>query len=166
MDLVPRIEPCIRFDFNTRTCSCGRLPNQCGNVSLIDPSSIRQASTRQSFDGTADPNSYQDNLGMGTMGQDFSSILGEQVMHQEEQDLVNLMASSAAHGFNGQVSVPLNLGAGQLPFPIQPLSMRYNQRNFGIVPTNIQMFPQGMVSSPLAHYFSSIGLASNAEDRS
>ncbi|XVF33186.1 hypothetical protein REPUB_Repub17cG0146800 [Reevesia pubescens] len=138
-------------------------------ASCDDPSSIRQASICQSIDTAADPNSllnnYQDDLGLGTVGQDFSSIPGSQGMHQEEQDLVNMMASSTARGFNGQVPVPLNLAAGHLPFPIQSLSMGYNHRNLGgILPTNIQMFPQGLVSSPLAHYFSGIGLASNAED--
>ncbi|XWS46204.1 hypothetical protein CRYUN_Cryun14cG0044700 [Craigia yunnanensis] len=137
--------------------------------SCDDPSSIRQASTRQSIDAAADPNSllnsYQDDLVLETMGQDFSSIPGAPGMHQEEQDLVNMMVSSTAHGFNGQVPVPLNLAAGHLPFPIQSLSMGYNQRNLGgIVRSNIQMFPQGLVSSPLAHYFSGIRLASNAED--
>ncbi|XP_022770559.1 uncharacterized protein LOC111313938 [Durio zibethinus] len=135
----------------------------------VKTSPIRHASTRQSIDAAADPNSllntYQDDLGLGTMGQNFSSIPGAQAMHQEEQDLVNMMASFTAYGFNGQVPVPLNLAAGHLPFPIQSLSMGYNQRNLGrIVPTNIQMFPQGLVSSPLAHYFSGIGLSSNAED--
>ncbi|XVF80221.1 hypothetical protein PTKIN_Ptkin15bG0053700 [Pterospermum kingtungense] len=143
--------------------ACHNKKSSCDN-----PSSIKQASSCQSFDGTADPNSllnsYQDNLGLGTMDQEFSSIPGKQGMHQEEQDLVNLMASSTALGFNGQVPVSLNLAAGQLPFPIQSLSMGYNQRNFGIVPTNIQMFPQGLVPPPLAHYFSSIALASNPED--
>ncbi|XVF22392.1 hypothetical protein REPUB_Repub12eG0168400 [Reevesia pubescens] len=139
--------------------------------SCDDPSSIRQASTHQSIDTAADPNSllnsYHDDLGLGSMGQEFSSIPGAQGMHQEEQDLVNLMASSTAHGFNGQVPIPLNLAAGHLPFPIQSLSMGYDHRNLGgIVPTNIQMFPQGLVSSSLAHYFSGIGLASKAENPS
>ncbi|MBA0656087.1 hypothetical protein Goklo_008483 [Gossypium klotzschianum] len=134
-----------------------------------DPSSVRHASARQSVDAVANPNgplnSYQDDLGLGTMGQDFSSIPGTQVMPQEEQDLVNLMASTA-HGFNGQIPVPLNLAVGHLPFHIQSLSMGYNQRNLsGILPTNFQMFPQGLVSSPLAHYFSGVGLASNPEDQ-
>ncbi|KAE8660503.1 hypothetical protein F3Y22_tig00116951pilonHSYRG00291 [Hibiscus syriacus] len=137
--------------------------------SCDDPSSFSQASSHQSIDTAADPNdllnSYQDDLGFRNMSQEFSLIPDAQGMQQEEQDLVNMMAFSAARGFNGQVSVPLNLAAGHLPFPIQPLSMSYNQRNLGgILPTNIQMFPQGLVSSPLAHYFSSIGLASNPED--
>ncbi|XVE73726.1 hypothetical protein DITRI_Ditri11bG0141700 [Diplodiscus trichospermus] len=137
--------------------------------SCDDPSSARHASTCQSIDVSADQNSllnsYEDDLRLGTVGQEFFSIPGAQVMHQEQQDLVNMMASSTAHGFNGQVPVPLNLAAGHLPFPIQSLAMGYNQRNLGrIVPTNIQMFPQGLVSSPLVHYFSGIELASNVED--
>ncbi|KAE8685494.1 hypothetical protein F3Y22_tig00111096pilonHSYRG00006 [Hibiscus syriacus] len=134
-----------------------------------DPSSIRHTSTRPTIDAVGDPNgpinSYQNDFGLGTMGQDFSSVPGAQVMPQEEQDLVNLMASTA-HGFNGQVPIPLNLAAGHLPFHIQSLLMGYNQRNLsGILPTNFQMFPQGSVSSPLAHYFPGIGLALNPEDQ-
>ncbi|XP_039001256.1 uncharacterized protein LOC120127414 isoform X3 [Hibiscus syriacus] len=134
-----------------------------------DPSSIRHTSTLPTIDAAGNPNgpinSYQDDLGLGTMGQDFSSVPSAQVVPQEEQDLMNLMTSTA-HGFNGQFPIPLNLAAGHLPFHIQSLSMGYNQRNLsGILPTNFQMFPQGLVSSPLAHYFSGIGLASNPEDQ-
>ncbi|KAE8723275.1 hypothetical protein F3Y22_tig00012523pilonHSYRG00104 [Hibiscus syriacus] len=134
-----------------------------------DPSSIRHAPTGLSIDAVGNLNSpvssYQDDLGLGTVSQDFSSIPDAQVMPQEEQDLVNLKASTA-HGFNGQVPIPLNLAAGHLPFHIQSLSMGYNQRNLsGVLPSNFQMFPEGLVSSPLAHYFSGIGLASNPEDQ-
>ncbi|MBA0825773.1 hypothetical protein Goarm_010691, partial [Gossypium armourianum] len=137
--------------------------------SCDDPSSTRQTSTRQSIAAASDPNSLlngnQDDLGLGTMAQDFSSIPGSQGMHQEEQDLVNMIASSTTHVFNGQVPVPLNLAAGHLPFSLQSLSTGYNQRNLGgIVPANIQMFPHGLVSPPLAHYISGIELPSNAEN--
>ncbi|MBA0753357.1 hypothetical protein Gogos_022293 [Gossypium gossypioides] len=132
-------------------------------------SSVRCTSTRQSMDTAAEPNSplngCQDDSGLGSTGQDFSSILGAQGMHQEKQDLVNMMPSSAVHGFNGQVPFPLNLAAGDLPFPIHSLSMGYDQINLGrLVPTNIEMFPQGLISCPFANYFSGIGLPSNSED--
>jgi hypothetical protein len=90
-------------------------------------------------------------------------------MHQEEQDLVNMMASSAFHGFNG----PLNLAPGQLPFPISPsflASLGYTQRHLGgMVPANMpfidpqfagMQFPHGFVP----HYFPGGGVASNFED--
>ncbi|KAB2056445.1 hypothetical protein ES319_A11G103300v1 [Gossypium barbadense] len=132
-------------------------------------SSVRCTSTRQSIDTAAEPNSFlngcQDDSGLGSTGQDFSSILGAQGMHQEKQDLVNMMPSSAVHGFNGQVPFPLNLAAGDLPFPIHSLSMGYDQRILGrLVPTNIEMFPQGLISCPFANYFSGIELPSNSED--
>ncbi|KAK8702453.1 hypothetical protein V6N13_020808 [Hibiscus sabdariffa] len=131
--------------------------------------SVRCSSTHQSIDAPADPKSLliscQEDSSFGTMGQDFSSIPGAQRMHQEEQDLVNMMASSAAHGFNGRIPFPLNLEAGHLPFHIHSLSMGFNQRNLdGFYPTDIRMFPQGLAPFPSAHYFSGIGLASNAED--
>ncbi|KAK9015313.1 hypothetical protein V6N11_006425 [Hibiscus sabdariffa] len=132
-----------------------------------NPSSIRQASTCQSIDA-ADPNSLldsnQDYLGLGTMAQDFSSVPGSQGMCQEEQDLVNMIASSTTHGFNGQVPVSPNLAASHLP-SLQSLSIGYDQRNFGgFIPPNIQMFPHGLVSSPVTNYFSGSELASNAEN--
>ncbi|GMI74063.1 hypothetical protein like AT3G61690 [Hibiscus trionum] len=110
-----------------------------------DPSSIRQASTCQSI-GAADPNSLLNS-------------------NQDEQDLVNMIASATVHGFNGQVPVSLNLAANHLPSSLQSLSMGYSQRNLGgFIPPNIQMFPHGLVSSPLAHYFSGSELASNVEN--
>ncbi|GLT79760.1 hypothetical protein SLA2020_512370 [Shorea laevis] len=142
-----------------------------------DPSSVRHASSHQSNDAS-DSNSqlntyHQDDLGMGTMNEEFHSV-GAQGMHQEEQDIVNMMASSTVHG------LPLNLASGHLPLPIPPsvlASMGYAPRNIGgIFPTNFPLidtpwgtnmqFPQGLVSPPLPHYFPSIGLASNTEESS
>ncbi|XP_071699675.1 uncharacterized protein [Rutidosis leptorrhynchoides] len=90
-------------------------------------------------------------------------------LHQEEQDLVNIMASSAFHGFNG----PANLGFGHLPFPVSPsflASLGYTQRNLGgMGPANMQFFdpqfsgmqlPHGFVP----HYFPGVNMDSNDED--
>ncbi|KAG8485134.1 hypothetical protein CXB51_021108 [Gossypium anomalum] len=159
----------MRSDTNRRN-NMGSVMVASYNIkSCDDPSSTRQTSTCQSIAAAADPNGLlngnQDDLGLGTLAQDFSSIPGSQGMHQEEQDLVNMIASSTTHGFNGQVPVPLNLAAGHLPFSLQSLSTGYNQRNLGgIVPANIQMFPHGLVYPPLAHYISGIELPTNAEN--
>ncbi|KAI3693988.1 hypothetical protein L1987_76945 [Smallanthus sonchifolius] len=90
-------------------------------------------------------------------------------MHQEEQDLVNMMASSAFHGFNG----PLNLASGHLPFPFSPsflASLGYTQRNMaGMIPSNMPFidpqfagmhFPHGLVP----HYFPGVNMTSSSED--
>ncbi|KAI3684151.1 hypothetical protein L6452_33370 [Arctium lappa] len=37
------------------------------------------------------------------MSEEISSTVGAQGMHQEEQYLVNMMASSTLHGFDGQI---------------------------------------------------------------
>ena len=147
-----------------------------------DPSSVRRVSSRQSLDAAADSksgsNSYQDESGLGVMADDFSSVSGAQGMHQEEQDFVNMMASSTAHGFSGQVHVPLNLAPHHVPFPIPPsilASMGYTQRNMaGMVPSNFPMienpwgsnmqFSQGVVPSHLTHYFPGTGMTSSPED--
>lgn len=145
-----------------------------------DPSSLRHISPRP-VDATADSNSgsnsYHEETGAGAMGEEFASVLGTQGMHQEEQDLVNMLASCTAQGFNGQVYLPLNMASGHVPLPIPSsvlASMEYAQRNLGgIVPANIPLvespwgtnmqFQQGF-PSPLAQYFPGIGMNSNRED--
>ncbi|XP_015888728.2 uncharacterized protein LOC107423652 isoform X1 [Ziziphus jujuba] len=150
--------------------------------STDDPSSVRHISSRLSLDAAVESksgsNSYQEESGLGAVADDFASVSGAQGMHQEEQDLVNMMASSTAHGFNGQAHLPLNLASGHLPLPMPPsilASMGYAQRNMGgMIPTNIPLietpwgtnmpFPQGVVPSQLTHYFLGMGLSSNPED--
>ncbi|XP_065860228.1 uncharacterized protein [Euphorbia lathyris] len=151
--------------------------------STDNPSSVRHTSSRQNLDASVElsgvSSRYQDDSGMGVTGEEFAAALGAQGMHQEEQDFVNIMASSAGLGFNGQVHFPLNLGSNQMPYPISPsvlASMGYApQRNLGaMVPSNIPLienlwgtnmqFPQGLVSSPLTHYFPGMGMAANTAD--
>lgn len=140
-------------------------------------SSVRSMPLRQSLDNAGDAssvsNSYRDDS--GAMGEEYASGMGTQGMHQDDQDLVNMMASSAAHDFNGQVNLPLNLASGHLPLQISPhllASVGYSQRNLGgMVPSFIEspwganmQFPHGVLPTPLAHYFPGIGFTSNSED--
>ncbi|XP_021851697.2 uncharacterized protein [Spinacia oleracea] len=134
-------------------------------------------------DSISNSNSYVDESGTGIVSEDNSSIVGAQGMHQEEQDLVNMMASSSLHNFGGQVPMPLNLASshnfgGQVPIPIPQsvlASMGYGQRGMaGMFPANIPLinphwaanlqFQQGLISSPLTRYFPGVGLPTNSED--
>nr|XP_008376110.2 uncharacterized protein LOC103439336 isoform X2 [Malus domestica] len=168
-----------RLDNSTRkNLDSDSVASHRNRSSTDDPSSARSISSRQSPDAAVDSNNYHDESGMSAVADDYASISAAQGMHQEEQDLVNMMASSAAHGFNGQVHLPLNLGPGHLPLPIPPsilASMGYAQRNMGgMVPTNFPLmetpwgtnmqFPQGVVPPSLAPYFPGMGLTSNPED--
>ncbi|KAH6786100.1 hypothetical protein C2S51_038555 [Perilla frutescens var. frutescens] len=105
------------------------------------------------------------------LSEEFSISSGAQLMHQEDQDIVNMMASASLQGFNGQVHVPFNPTLGHPPFSIPPsflASMGYTQRNFpGFIPTNIPLmdpsfshvqFPHSLVSPQMTHYFPGIGL--------
>ncbi|KAL3615707.1 hypothetical protein CASFOL_041368 [Castilleja foliolosa] len=110
-----------------------------------------------------------------TSSKEFSSTSG--AIHQEEQDLVNMMASASLQGFNRQVHVPFNLNSSHLPFSIPPsflASMGYTQRNHsGFVHSNNTpmadpsfsnlQFPPNVVSPHLRHYFPSAGLNSPSE---
>ncbi|KAG5231456.1 nucleotidyltransferase [Salix suchowensis] len=138
-----------------------------GVSSTDDPSSVRHAVSCQSLDPSAASNRYCNDSGLGAMGEEFISVLGTPRLQQEEQDLVNVMASSTGQGLNGQVHVPMNMAPSHVSLSIPPSvldSLGYGQRNMGgMLPTNNpfietpwgsnMQFPQGLVSSPLTHYF-------------
>ncbi|KAG5036865.1 hypothetical protein JHK82_017649 [Glycine max] len=141
----------------------------------IDESSARHISSRQVLESAADSNCNHDESSSGVMGEEFASVVGAggmQMMHQEEQDLLNMMASPTAQGFSGQTHVPMNIAPGHLPFHFPPsilASMGYAQRNMGNIPfieapwgTNMQ-FSQGFIP-PLTPYFPGIGVTSNPQD--
>ncbi|KAL2964813.1 hypothetical protein AAZX31_16G024200 [Glycine max] len=141
----------------------------------MDESSARLISSHQVLENAADSNSNHDESRSGVMGEEFASVVGAdgmQMMHQEEQDLLNMMASPTAQGFSGQTHVPMNIAPGHLPFHFPPsilASMGYAQRNMGNIPfieapwgTNMQ-FPQGFVP-PLTPYFPGIGMTSSPQD--
>ncbi|KAH7864407.1 hypothetical protein Vadar_029284 [Vaccinium darrowii] len=148
------------------------LVNRGSQSSTADPASIRELPFNQSLEPTVGLTSgfyrHQHDLG----GDEFASVSGTHGMHQEEQDLVNLMASSS---LNGQVHVPLNLGSPHRPLQISPsilASMGYARRTLsGRVPPNISsidssfssmQFTQGFMSPPLTPYFP--GLTQNLHD--
>ncbi|KAF7826171.1 poly(A) RNA poly(A)merase cid14-like protein [Senna tora] len=145
----------------------------------IDDTPGRHITSRQALDVADDSNngsnSYHEESGAGVVGEDFASVAGTggtQMMLQEEQDLLNMMASSTAHGFSGQAHDPMNLAPGHLPLPFPPsilTSMGYAHRNVGNIPlietpwgTNMH-FPHGLVPS-MTPYFPGMGLASNPEE--
>ncbi|KAI3907249.1 hypothetical protein MKW92_005134 [Papaver armeniacum] len=110
--------------------------------STEDPSSLRDSSSHHSLDDSADSNTASNSLyegvGLSSYSPELSSADDSVDKHQEEQDLVNMMASSGLHGFPGQIQMPMHLGSPHLPFPVSPsilASMGYGQRNFaGMVP--------------------------------
>ncbi|XP_058743867.1 uncharacterized protein LOC131616527 isoform X1 [Vicia villosa] len=141
----------------------------------VDDSSGRHSS-RQVVGSAAESISNHDEPSSGVPGEEFASVTGAGgmlMMNQEEQDLLNMMPSPTAQGFNGQAHVPMNLPPGHLPFPFPPsvlASMGYGQRNMANFPfieapwgANMQ-FPQGLVPSPLHPYFPGYGLTSNTQD--
>ncbi|XAR53969.1 Polynucleotide adenylyltransferase [Bertholletia excelsa] len=173
----------LRQDNNRRKNMGSRSSvNQNTRSSTDYPSSARNISSHQSLDAAVDSNSssnsYHQEPGSANMGEEFSSVSGTLGMQQEEQDLVNMMASAALHNLNEQVHVPLNLPSGHMPFQISPsilASLRYTPRNLaGTVPMNMPLIdpsyssmhlPQSLVSPPITHYFPSMGLTPNSEDK-
>ncbi|XP_068637691.1 uncharacterized protein [Aristolochia californica] len=147
-----------------------------------DPSSVRHSPSHQSLETAGDLsnalNSYHEDSGISPFGAEELASVSETIeMHQEEQDIVNMIASSRLHNFGAQIS-PLNLTSTHLPLPLSPsilASMGYAPRNVaGMVPANVPLiepswgsnmqFPHGLVSSPVSHYFPTVGLTSNPEE--
>ncbi|KAK6918236.1 hypothetical protein RJ641_016658, partial [Dillenia turbinata] len=172
-----------RLDYGSRkNLGSENLTNHGARPSGDDPSSVRFMPPHQSLDTLADLNSatnnYVEHSNLSPMAEEHASTMGTMGMQQEEQDLVNMMASSTVHNFNGQIHMPVNLASGHLPLPMSPsilASMGYAQRNLaGVIPANFPLieppwnsnlqFPQGLVSTPLAHYFPGISLTSSPED--
>ncbi|GMH00427.1 hypothetical protein Nepgr_002266 [Nepenthes gracilis] len=169
-----------RTDNSKRKNVVSETAPQSTMPSTDDPSSVRHISSTQSLDVSADINNglniCHDASGIGAVGEEQVSFMRVHGMHQEEQDLVNKMPSSV-HDFGGQVPMPLD-SASLVPLPISQsmlASIGYAQRNLaGIVTANIPLieapwasnmqFAQGLISSPLTHYFPGIGLTSNLED--
>ncbi|PIN26525.1 hypothetical protein CDL12_00728 [Handroanthus impetiginosus] len=175
-----------RLDSSNRRKNLGSesLASHSSHSSVEDISSVRNVAPQQSLDAADSKSissSYHWDLGLNASSEEFSTTSGAQTMHQEEQDIVNMMASASLQGFNGQVHFPFNLTSGHQPYSIPApflASMGYTQRNMpGFVPTNIPLmdpsfshmqFPHALVAPQLTHYFPGIGLNSSDDsvDRS
>ncbi|KAJ6827806.1 uncharacterized protein M6B38_365105 [Iris pallida] len=177
-----------RLDYGRRVNNLGSevFGGHTAKSSIDDPSALRHSPSNQSLEVTADANNmsngFHDDTGFLNMGDVLSSVSEalerQQQMQQEEQDLVNMMASSRVHSFNGQLQLPMHFASPHLPLPLSPVlaSMGYSQRNLaGMVPSNFtfidpswgsrMQFPQGFVSSPMSPYFpTAASLSSNPED--
>ncbi|KAF8379683.1 hypothetical protein HHK36_029127 [Tetracentron sinense] len=146
-----------RPDYSSRRKNLGSevSGSRSARSSTDDPSSLRHSSSHQSLDAAADSNSYHNESGLGAMREELASVAETMEMHQDEQDLVNMMASSRVHGFNGQIQMPMNLASAHLPLTISPSVLA----SWGSM-----QFSQDLVSSPLSHYFPTGGMASNLEE--
>ncbi|KAL2468862.1 nucleotidyltransferase [Forsythia ovata] len=172
----------VRLDITNRTknLESESLASHLGRSSVEDTLATRHAPTHQSPDASVDSkngSNYFHQDWSDALDDELSSISGTQGMHQDEQDIVNMMASTSIHGINGQGHLPFNLASSHLPFPI-PSSflapMGYTQQNLpGFVPTDIPstdpsfsnvQFPHGLVAHQLTPYFPDNGLNSPSAD--
>ncbi|KZV21894.1 hypothetical protein F511_05584 [Dorcoceras hygrometricum] len=175
--------PSVRLDNSSRRKNLGSesLARPKSHSSNDDTPSMRHVAAQPTLDNTADSNSishsHNQDIGLDSLSEDFSSTSTAQLMHQEEQDIVNMMASASLQGFNGQVHLPLNLSSPHVPFQIPPsflASMGYTQRNMpGFTPTNFpfmdpsfanMQFAHGLVSPQVTPYFPGVELSLPSED--
>ncbi|KAM7467713.1 hypothetical protein LguiB_015275 [Lonicera macranthoides] len=158
-------EPRVRYQL-ARTNSSPELTDTSNEISSQGRSSRESETIKPQT--TVDPNraldSYRDEYRLTITREDQTSFEAVQ-MHQEEQDLVNMMASSRVHhSFGGHVQMPVNLMS-----PSILTSLGYGQRNStGLMPANISSFGPHWGSNmhhshglQLSQYISSVGMASN-----
>ncbi|KAI3987943.1 hypothetical protein MKX01_021057 [Papaver californicum] len=143
-----------------------------------ESSSLRSISSHQSLD-VAGRHKYHDEVGFGSTGEELASVADTKEMRQEEQDMVNMMASTRLHGLPSHMQYTMNLASPHLPRPLSPsvlASVGYARRNLmGMIPADMPLadplqgnipFPQNKVSSPSSRYFPIVDLASNQEPSS
>ncbi|XP_008777040.2 uncharacterized protein LOC103697050 isoform X2 [Phoenix dactylifera] len=162
-----------KLDHGSRRKNIGSVVSRSQDARYFDSSQ----QSLEAADSNNVSNTYHHDDGFATVMEEHASVSEALDMHQEEQDLVNMMASSSIHNLVGQVQMPIHLGS-HLPFSLPPsvlASMGYSQRNLaGSVPTTIPViespwasgipFPQGFVSSPMSPYFPTPAFSSNSED--
>ncbi|XP_039119093.1 uncharacterized protein LOC120255321 [Dioscorea cayenensis subsp. rotundata] len=152
-------------------------------ISSDDPSSLRQISPHKSLrssDLDSVSSDYQD-VGFTTVGGDLGSVAEaielQQELDQEQQDLINLGASSSGHNFSGPIRLPLHFSMPHLPIPLPPslASLGCAQRNLAsIYPTNFPLidpawapkfdFSHALISSQFSHAYPTSTLSSNSEE--
>ncbi|KAL6575645.1 hypothetical protein OROHE_001022 [Orobanche hederae] len=151
------------------------LPSHCTDSSAEDAFTRHQPIQKSpdTADSSSVSNGYNRESGLDGLSDEFSA----RMMNQEEQDIVNMMASASLQPYNSQVHAPFNLSSGHLPYSIPPsflASTGYSQRNLpGFFPANIPFtdpsfshvqFPQGFVSPQLTHYFPGTGPNNPSQD--
>lgn len=151
--------------------------SQTSSTVVEDIRSVHITPQSNTSDSNSGSNSYHRDLHLdSSLNEEFPYTNGAQLMAQEEQDIVNMMASASLQGFNGQLHLPFNLSSAHLPFSIPPgflASMGYTPQNLpGFVPTNTHLidpsfsnmqFPHGLVSPQFTHYFPGYGVNSSSE---
>ncbi|XP_072973478.1 uncharacterized protein [Typha angustifolia] len=154
--------------------------------SLDDPASYMNNSPRPSLEAASDTNgasnSYRDDISFTTTSEELASVSEalqmQQEMNQEEQDMINLMASAKVHNFDGQVPVPMHMTSPHLPMTLSPLlaSTVHGQRNLtGIISANLSFLgppwaphmqlPQGFISPSMSDYFHAPAFSSKPGER-
>ncbi|KAI3956403.1 hypothetical protein MKX01_016816 [Papaver californicum] len=140
-----------------------------------ESSSLKSISSHQNLD-VAGENKCHVEVGFGSTGEELASVADTREMCQEEQDMVNMMASTRLHGLPSHMQYPMNLASSHLPRPISPspsvlASVGYARRNLmGMIPADMPLadplqdnipFPQNKVSLPSSRYFPIAESASN-----
>ncbi|KAG8095935.1 hypothetical protein GUJ93_ZPchr0013g37821 [Zizania palustris] len=175
---VFEMEKSLKADYNSRrnnlapevSSSHITKSSQDESMSLMNSSSFYSMSAAS--DSHSVSSSYHEDNGF-VMNDDLSSVSEASEKEQEEQVLVNLMASAKLHEFNGQVQLPMQMSSNLsvTPSPLHAPTA-YSQKHFGGVPPtsligvpwpNMQLL-HGFVQPPMTHYMHSHAFASSIED--
>lgn len=144
--------------------------------SSLEASVDNSARSNTAFFSNTAPNRYCSQSASNVRQEDKSSAGETLQMHQDELDLVNMMASSRVHSLDGHFQMPIKFASSHLPVPFPPsflASMGYpNGIPSGMGPNGINSYEmpwalhahysQGLVSMP--QFTSSVRTASHHQE--
>ncbi|WOG92797.1 hypothetical protein DCAR_0312073 [Daucus carota subsp. sativus] len=127
-----------------------------------ESSTDNDARSNTAFSSNTAPNRLPSHSASNARQEDGNSAPETLQMHQEEQDLVNMMASSRVHSLEGHYQMPMKFASSHLPVPFSPsylASMGYpNRIPSGMGPNGFNPYEmpwalhahysQGLVSMP------------------
>ncbi|KAL6867618.1 hypothetical protein ACP4OV_015642 [Aristida adscensionis] len=170
-----------KADYNSRRNNVvPEVSNNHGTKASLDESmsstnSSSHLGTKAASDSNSVSSSYREDNGF-VMNEELPSVSESSEMHNDEQVLVNLMASAKLHGFNGQVQLPMqipsHLSAASPPLLAPTV---FSQKHLaGIPPASLigtpwlpnMQFIHGFMPPPMAHYVHNPNFASNIEEDS
>uniref|UniRef100_A0A0D9VR36 Polymerase nucleotidyl transferase domain-containing protein n=1 Tax=Leersia perrieri TaxID=77586 RepID=A0A0D9VR36_9ORYZ len=176
---VTEMERSLKVDYNNRRnnlapeVSSSHITKSSQDESMSAVNSSSHHSGKAASDSNSVSSSYREDNGF-IMNEELHSVSEASEKQQEEQVLVNLMASSKLHDFNGQFQLPMEIPPHFSVAPSPLLAPTgFPQKHFGgIPPTSLigppwpNMLVHGFVPPPMSHYVQNHTFAPNIEEGS
>lgn len=142
-------------------------------ISSHEASVDNSARSNTAISSNTAPNKYRSQSASNARQEDENSATETRQMHQEEQDHVNMMASSRVHSLEGHYQMPIKFASSHMPVPFPPsylASMGYPNRIPSANGFNSYEMPWAMHAhyaqglAPMPQFTSSVRTASHHQE--